>query len=119
MNEIKDLITEMANAPEKFNHLKIFLHREHTKLPPEFGRRFLFVSPDSFGLVKVHDLTVADNSVQLKLVEVFSGHISTFSIKINAKGSPFLLIAWEDILDIIKQENKCLSTENELLDFEF
>jgi len=119
MNTIEELIVEMENTPEKFNQLKIILHREHTKLPPEFGREFLYVSSDSFGLVKMHDLTVADNSVILKLEDVLLGRLATFSIEIGAERSPFLLIAWEDVLDIVKQKRKCLKTGNELLDFEF
>ena len=119
MNAIEELIVEMENAPDKFNQLKIILHREHTKLPPEFGREFLYVSPDAFGLVKMHDLTVTDNSVHLELEDVLSGSLATFSIEIGAERSPFLLIAWEDVMDIAKQKSKCLTTGNELLDFEF
>ena len=82
MNNIEELRLEMADAPEMFNHLKILLYREHTKLAPEFGRRFLFVSP--------------------------SGHVIVFRIDIGDKKSTFLMIAWEDILDIVNQEKKYL-----------
>ena len=119
MNTIDELILAMESTPEQFNHLKIFLHRKHTKLAPEFGREFLFVSHDAFGLVKLQDLTFEDNYIHLLLEEVTSGHVTEFKIDIRNNVFPFLMIAWEDLLEIAKQENKRVNSESELLDFEF
>jgi hypothetical protein len=93
----------MSTNPDKFNHLKIFLHRENTKIEPEFGRKFLFVAGNSFGLVKLKDLSVEDNHVNLFLEDVFTGQSGAFTIDVTDKTIKFLMIAWEDILDILHQ----------------
>jgi hypothetical protein len=106
MNTITELITDVMNSPEKFNHLKIFLHRENTKLPSEFGRKFLFVSPDSFGLVKLKDLSVENNYIYLNLEDSFTGQSGSFTIDTNDKSLKFLMVAWEDVQELIVQDNK-------------
>ncbi len=114
MNTIDELITNMLNTPDKFNHVKIFLHREHTNLESEFGRKFLFVSPDSFGLVILKDLHFESNYIKLYLEDEFTGKSGSFAIDTNDKSLNFLLIAWEDILDLVVQDNKSNSTQNNL-----
>jgi hypothetical protein len=105
MNTITELITKMMNTPEEFNHLKIFLHRENTKLPYEFGRKFLFVSQDKFGLVTLKDLSVENNHIYLYLEDSFTGQSGSFTIDTNDKTLKFLLIAWEDIQEMVVQDN--------------
>jgi len=103
MNTIDELITNMKNAPEEFNHLKVFLHREQTKIQSKFGGKFLFVSPNSFGMVKLNDLVVEDYQIHLYLEDVFTGQSDTFTIDTNDKTFQFLLIEWNDIQEILTQ----------------
>ena len=119
MNNIDELINNMSAAPDKFNHLKIFLHREHTNIEQEFGRKFLFVAENSFGLVKLIDVSVEDNIINLVLEDAFSGQSGSFTIDINDKSLKFLMIAWEDVLDIVAQERISTGNNNDLLEFDF
>ena len=95
-----ELITKMMNAPEKYNHLKIFLHRENTEIQSAFGGEFLFVSQNSFGLVKLNDLISEDNHIHLHFEDVVTGQSGTFTIDTNDKSFQFLLIDWKDILEL-------------------
>ena len=101
MNTIEELITNMTINPHEFNHLKIFLHRENTEIQSKFGGKFLFVSPNSFGLVKLNDLIVENNNIQLYLEDVFTGQSDTFTIDTNDKSFQFLLIDWTDIQELV------------------
>ena len=105
MNRIEDLINSMVDSHREYDHLRIFLHREHTNRKPEFGRKFLFVSEDSFGLVKLNDISVDEKCINLVLEDAFTGLSGTFSIAMSDKSTKFLLIAWEDVLDIVAQTN--------------
>jgi hypothetical protein len=109
----------MSHAPEKYNHLKIFLHRENTTIKPEFGRKFLYVAENSFGLVKVKDISVDDNLINLVLEDAFSGQTGSFTIDINNKSLKFLMIAWEDVLDIVAQDRISTGNSTDLLEFDF
>lgn len=114
MNTLEELISNMMNKPDKFNHLKIFLHREHTTLQPELGRKFLFISPDSFGLVRLNDLTVENNNIKLYLEDAFTSRSGTFTIDTDDKSIKFLLVAWEDIQALVVQDN-CSNTTNKVI----
>ncbi|WP_163323562.1 hypothetical protein [Draconibacterium mangrovi] len=105
MNTIGELITNMTINPQEFNHLKIFLHREDTKIQSDFGGKFLFVSPNSFGLVKLNDLVVENNNIQLYLEDVFTGQSDTFTIDTNDKSFQFLLIEWNDIQELVSRDS--------------
>ncbi len=119
MNAINELITQITNAPEDFTHLQIFLHRAQTRLEPEFGRKFLFISHDSFGLVKLIDLSVENNFVHLVLEDATTGQSAPFTIDIKDKSFQFLMIAWEDVQDIYCHDKNTSSICYDLLEFEF
>ncbi len=105
MKTIDELISNMLDNPEKFSHLKIFLHRENTKIQTEFGGKFLFVSPNSFGLVKLNDLVVEDNHINFYLEDVHTCQSGTFTIDTNDKSFQFLLIDWKDIQELANANN--------------
>jgi hypothetical protein len=119
MNTIDELINNMTNAPDKFNHLKILLHREHTRFEPEFGRKYFYVSSTSFGLVKLNDLLFDDNCIKLVLEDGFTGKSETLTIDVNDKSFQFLMISWEDVQYILCQDKNTCCTQNDLLEFEF
>ncbi len=103
-----------------YSHLQIILHREHTISKPEFGRKFLLVSPNTFGLVRLNDLYLNDDQICLELEDVFTGILKPFFIPLNDKGFRFILIAWEDVIDIIHQDSIIQSNcGNGLLEFNF
>lgn len=102
-----------------YSHLQILLHREHTITKPEFGRKFLLVSQNTFGLVRLNDLYLCDDQICLELEDVITGLTKYVIIPINDKRFRFVLIAWEDVVDIVHQDCKPLSINDELLDFKF
>ncbi len=76
-----------------YSHLQILLHREHTITKPEFGRKFLMVSPNTFGLVRLNDLYLCDDLICLELDDVFTGLRKPVFIPVNDKCFRFVLIA--------------------------
>jgi hypothetical protein len=102
-----------------YSHLQIILHREHTITKPEFGRKFLMVSPDSFGLVRLNDLYLCNNHICLELEDLFTGITNPVLIPAHDKGFRFVLIAWEDVVDIVNQDSIYKTRKDELLDFDF
>ncbi len=114
-----DLFSGLSSTG-KYSHLQILLHREHTITKPEFGRKFLMVSPSTFGLVRLNDLYLFDDQICLELQDVFTGLTEPVFIPVNDKRFRFVLIAWEDVIDIIHQENLIQSNcEDGLLEFNF
>ncbi len=103
-----------------YSHLQIILHRKHTITKPEFGRKFLMVSPNSFGLVRLNDLYLSNDQICLELEDVFTGFSKPVFIPVNEKVFRFVLIAWEDVIDIVHQDSILQSNcENGLLEFNF
>jgi hypothetical protein len=77
------------------------------------------VTTTGFSLVKIIDIGFQDNVIQLTLMDSFSGTINQFSIDLNDKSFHFLLIPWQDIMEIHKQTQVNWISETPLLDFEF
>ena len=102
-----------------YSHLQILLHREHNITKPEFGRKFLMVSPNTFGLVRLNDLYLCDDQICMELEDVFTGLTKPVFISVNDKRLRFVLIAWEDVVDIVQQDSIYKTRKDELLDFDF
>ena len=102
-----------------YSHLQILLHREHTITKPEFGRKFLLVSPNTFGLVRLNDLNLFDDQICLELEDAFTGLVKPVFIPVNDERFRFVLIAWEDVVQIVHQDLKNPLTPNDLLEFTF
>ncbi len=102
-----------------YSHLQILLHREHNITKPEFGRKFLMVSPNTFGLVRLNDLYLCDDQICMELEDVFTGLTKPVFISVNDKRFRFVLIAWEDVVDIVQQDSIYKTRKDELLDFDF
>jgi len=102
-----------------YSHLQILLHREHTITKPEFGRKFLMVSPNTFGLVLLNDLYLCEDHICLELEDSFTEITKLVCIPVTDKRFRFVLIAWEDVVDIVQQDNIYKTRKDELLDFDF
>lgn len=102
-----------------YSHLQILLHREHTITKPEFGRKFLLVSQNTFGLVRLNDLYLCDDQICLELEDVFTGVKETLFIPVNDRTFRFVMIAWEDVVNIVHQDCKPSSINDDLLDLKF
>lgn len=104
------------NPDGKYAHLQLILSKNDNRNP---GQSFLMVTTSAFSLVKIIDLTFQDNSILITLMDSFSGVINLFTIDINDKSFQFILIPWQDIIDIHKQTQINWVTESPLLEFEF
>lgn len=113
----KDILSGLSPTG-RYAHLQIILHREYNKTKPEFGRKFLFASRNSFGLVKVNDVKLQENHICMELQDAFSGTVNTFKIPVHDKSFQFILIAWEDVVDIVFQENSICLHKDDLFELD-
>ncbi len=113
----KDLFKGLS-PDGKYAHLKIILHRESIT-SSRLGMKYLMVTPDAFGVVKLIDIEYSDNNIHLLLKDELNGFIDRISLNPDNKSFQFILILWDDIIQITNDEKKRKSTLNDLLEFEF
>lgn len=92
------LLNAMANS-DIYSHLRIILSRKAIK--GTFPHCFLMVTPSSFGIVKLLDLDYDADKIVLHLQDIQTEIKSKVFIDIHDKRFKFLLIEWQDILDMV------------------
>jgi hypothetical protein len=112
---IDELLLGM-NPGGRYAHLQLILSKNDNRKP---GQSYLMVTTTGFSLVKIIDLSFQDNVIQLTLMDSFEGIVNRFQIDLNDKSFHFLLIPWQDILDIHRETQVNWISESPLLDFEF
>lgn len=70
-----------------------------------FGQKYLFVIPSAFSVVKLLDLNVDDEQVFLSLQDTYTGITKKVPIDVNDTTFHFLLISWDDIINMYHQTN--------------
>ncbi|MGD0584106.1 MAG: hypothetical protein ABR974_14325 [Bacteroidales bacterium] len=104
-----DEICEGLSPDGKYSHLQVFLYRIGST--HKIGQQYLFVSRTAFGKVKLIDINYHENLIKLELQDSFSAESSQFTLDINDKEFRFLMIAWEDILYMLKADSNNLACD--------
>ena len=100
----------------KYAHLRLILSKTDNC---QFGKKYLMVTQNGFGIVKFCDLDYSDNELQIFLQDIQSGIIQQFSIDINDNVFRFFLLAWDDIKKMVMDDINCKPDDDKLLDFDF
>ena len=79
----------------KFSHLKIILSRNGIG---QLNDKYLMVTPEGFGKVKLLDVDFDGHHVQLDMEDCKTGFRKLFSIDVKDESFHFVLIQWNDIL---------------------
>jgi hypothetical protein len=74
------------------------------------------VTTSAFGVVKLLNLIVDDVRIYLELQYIETGIINKVPLDVNDNTFKFLLISWDDIITMTRQDGR---DESSLLDFEF
>jgi len=109
------LLNAMANS-DKYSHLRIILSRKSIK--GTFPHCFLMVTPSSFGIVKLLDLDYDADKIVLHLQDIQTEIKSKVFIDIHDKRYKFLLIEWQDILDMVLRYESTLDGADEMLELD-
>jgi len=82
-----------------YSHLRIILSRksENGTLP----QCYLMVTPNAFGVVELLDINYEDENIIMHLQDVNTGINSKEFLDIYEKRYKFLLLKWQDILDMV------------------
>ena len=99
-----------------YSHLRLILtkNNDHTLV-----QKYLYVSRDAFGLVRLHDVDFNDNQIALDLEVVSTGQNKRVYLDIDDPTFKFLLISWHDIRQILNSEIVHKTDSSDLLDFKF
>ncbi|MBN1186473.1 MAG: hypothetical protein JXB49_29630 [Bacteroidales bacterium] len=109
------LLNAMADS-DKYSHLRIILSRKAIK--GTFPHCFLMVTPSSFGIVKLLELGYDDDKIILHLQDVYTEITSKVYLDIHDKRYKFLLIEWQDILDMVLRYKSTLEGTEEMLELD-
>lgn len=104
-----DEICEGLSPEGKYAHLQVFLYRIGST--HKIGSQYLFVSRTAFGKVKLIDISYHENLIKLELQDSFTGASSQFTLDVNDKEFRFLLVAWEDLVYMLKAENNIMVSD--------
>ncbi len=110
-----ELISGMTDNG-KYAHLRIIHSR--TKIQ-NYYQRYLLVTTDGFGVVKLLEGNLVGNKINLDLQDVFTGSVKKVSIDVNDNRFKFLLISWDDINTLTHQTKENPGSDSTLLEFEY
>ncbi len=98
--QIEGLISQMT-VSSQFDNLKIFLHREeNTDYFEQYD--FLLVSPSTFGIVKILDLSVMDDFIILSVFDYSSNGSGQIRIDIHETNPKIFFINLQDIKTLLQ-----------------
>lgn len=101
LNSIEELLDVMS-ATDSFSHLQVMMrHRPEVSVLPQ---KFLIVTPDDFVVVNLIDLDYKDENVILRLQNTITKKVSETCIHIHDRHFNFLLINWQDIVELVLAE---------------
>ena len=113
-HSLQDLLKGIADG--NYPHLKVFMSRNNDdhKLPQDF----LYVDPCSFGKVRVSDLKYCEDKICIVVQESTTGTIKEIIVDVNTRPD-FLMVKWQDILEMVKSEGVSSMSNDQLLDFDY
>ncbi len=115
VNGLPDLLTLMACG--EYENLKVFLSackQNCQRLPQDF----LYVDSCSFGRVSVNAVDYCNENITIDTSDCQTCLSKTLHIDINQQPD-FLMINWQDLLDMVNEYQNSCSGSDELLEFEF
>ena len=115
--EVNELIDLIGSSPEDFKHLQVFLHRERTTVSRP-DNDFLMVSPRVFGKVKILDLKVEGNFINIEFLDCCTMQVGSVRLDIHDSSPQTFFICWQDIRHLELDETATISND-ELLEFCF
>ncbi len=103
-NSIDEMVSEMGNHPDEYQHLKVFLRSENSTGIPDFGEEYLAVSPSGFGLYRINSTDYQNGRIILSLTEPSTNKAVYYSIDVNNQRPSCLFIRWKDVKNMVFDE---------------
>ena len=115
---MEELVNQMSCAPYDYKNLQIFLHWDR-EINYHFETKYLLVSPSCFGLVRITNLSVENNSVVIDYVDCQTQELGSVHVKIHEEKPCILFINWNDIKSMLDSTKRTTIDNSELLDFDY
>jgi len=115
---IEKLVSQISCEPDKYKHLRIFLHRDR-KINYKSETEYLMVTPSCFGKVKILNLHVVDGSIIIEFVDCQTQGVGFVRVDINEEKPNTLFINWNDVKNIISSDISTFFDNSELLEFDY
>ncbi len=116
-NSIDEMVSEMGNHPDEYQHLKVFLRCENSTGIPDFGEEYLAVSPSGFGLYRIESVDYQNGRINISLIEASTKKAVSYSLDITNQHPSCLFIRWKDLKSLVFEE--CMKrdiNDNDLLE---
>jgi hypothetical protein len=114
---LDELLAEMKHPSGKYRHLQIILNRNDNRWL-SIGQKFLVVSNAGFAVYRLLHIHYADGIIRLELKSMSNGKISIAAFDINNKHPEFFLLCWEDVKQLVFEDNARRIINDELLELE-
>lgn len=99
-----------------FDHMRLILTKNNDQT---LGQKYLYLSRNTFGLVRLHDVDFFDNKIRMDIEVISTGLRKKVHLDINDSAFKFLLISWHDIKHILNSNIIHKTDSAGLLEFEF
>lgn len=103
-NSIDEMVSEMGNHPDEYQHLKVFLRCENSTGIPDFGEEYLAVSPSGFGLYRIESVDYQNRKIIISLTDTSTKEVVTHSVDISNSQPTCLYVRWKDVKKMVFEE---------------
>ena len=115
---LQELLANMQHPSGKYRHLQIILNRNDNR-NLVLGQKYLVVSTEGFTVCRLMHIHYADGIIRLELESMSNGKISIAAFDINNKHPEFFLCCWEDVKQLVFEENARRIINDELLELDY
>ncbi len=95
---LEKLLHRMKDS-NTYDHLKIILSKNNYR---NIGQRYLMVTRDGFGIVRLLDVDYSNQGVVMELEDVETGLVKKVTLNVEDRGFKLVLISWGDVLDMLE-----------------
>jgi hypothetical protein len=100
----------------KYGNIQIFLSKTCSSC--KFGQEFLMVSKSGFSIVRILDVDYKNDKIFVDIEDSNTGTIKHLDFDINDKEFRYLFIAWNDLRQMVYEENASSISNDDLLELE-
>jgi hypothetical protein len=109
----KKLLEDMHDPSGKYDNLQIIFYRNNTKLSLLFGQKYLVVNKDGFGIYQLNNIDYKKGVILMTFTNPTTGNIAEITIDIHDKHPKHFLLLWDDIKEMVHQENESSCGDND------
>jgi len=116
-DEVQSLIKRIESSPHEYKHLQVFISRKtHNEIQTD--NEFLMVTPRGFSKVRVLDLKVVGENIDIELYDCTLQQVGDIRINVDDDKPLTFFVRWQDVKNMVLDETQTLDND-EILEFDF